>query len=180
LGEYHRAIDDYSNILKRAPMSWDLRWIPYHRATLWWIVGDAEAALADYALFAEYHQAPFWSDARRFLILKELNRQAEAARLLEEAVTRPSIDPWLKAVVEHLLGRRSADSLVSLAETDGQRCEANYYAAENLYQDGNAEAAREYYEACLATGVDRYLTPIELTPSNEYELAEWRLRKLRD
>ncbi|MFH0982292.1 MAG: protein kinase [Planctomycetota bacterium] len=174
LREYHKAIEDYSVALKLGPANTGGPWLPYHRATLYWIVGDYEAALSDYDRFGELHPAPFWSDARRYLILQALNRDEEAQSHLEQAYARTPPTDWLGCVFELLLGRRSPEDLLALADTDEKRCEATYYIAERKLLEGDREGARQSYEACLATGVDRYIIPGEITPSSEYELSEWR------
>jgi tetratricopeptide (TPR) repeat protein len=179
LGRFRQALDDYGRIVKLSPEAeWNARWIFYHRATVHWILGDPESALADYERFAQYHPDPFWSDARRYLVLRELQRPQEARQHLELAASKPTDDAWLRAVFEYLLAQREAESLLSLADTDGRKCEANYYIAENCFQNGDLQTARQFYDACVATGVDCYVRSFEVTPSSEYELASWRLETL--
>ena len=179
LRQYHQAIDNYNQALKISPPNPSRPWNLYHRATLYWIGGDHQAALRDYDQFAALHPAPFWSDARRVLILIELDRAEEAQEHLEQTYARTEKTEWLARVFEYLLDQRSSESLLALADTDGRRCEANYYIAERKYQGDDLAGARRFYEACLATGVDRYIIPVEVTPSSEYELSEWRLASLR-
>jgi lipoprotein NlpI len=175
LREYDKAIDDYDMALKIRPASGESPWMLYHRATLHWIVGDGEAALRDYDRFQSFHPTALWSDARRFCILAELGRQQEAQRHLEQVYAQVAENAWLARVLEYLLDRRSAESLLKLADTPEKKCEATYYIAERKLRQGDLEEARRYYEACLATGVDRFIIPGEVTPSSEYELSEWRL-----
>ncbi|MHC4089428.1 MAG: tetratricopeptide repeat protein [Planctomycetota bacterium] len=178
LGEYPKAIENYNQALKISPANPNSPWILYHRATVQWILGDHQAALEDYDRFSALHPAPFWTPARRFFILQEQNRVEEARQHLQQAYARISQADWLAQVFEYLLQRRSPESLLALADTDAKRCEANYYIAECRFQGGDVEGARQFYESCLATGIDRYVIPEEVTPSSEYELSEWRLTGL--
>ena len=59
---------------------------------------------------------------------------------------------WVGRIAEHSAGRRSAASLVSVAKTGAERCEAHFYAAHALLLRGDKDGARRELQQAVATG----------------------------
>jgi tetratricopeptide (TPR) repeat protein len=177
-GEYEIAVADYDRLLPAgaAVDPWHL----YQRATPLWILGRTEEALADYRRVRELLGRPFHSDARRFLILAHAGRRDEADAVLAAAL-RDVQDPWLRQVFTCLSGQLSPADLVASAAARGDpkhNCEARYYAGEVCLLRGEREAARDWFQQCVDTGLEFDPGTVPAVPMNEYELAEWRLRTL--
>ena len=184
LKDYPRAVADYTRRLEFAGEKTADVWDYYQRATPLWILGRADEALEDYEWVRSLLGRPFYSDARRFLILHELGREAEAQEVLVSAL-RDVKDDWLREIFRCLDGQVEPAELVAAAEErdDPEKlCEACYYAGEVCLRSGELAEARSWFEQCLQTGVEFDLNTSLLTPMNEYELAEWRLASppLRD
>ncbi len=179
VGEYERAVEDYGRLLHgdAAIDPWHL----YQRATPLWMLGRTEEALADYRRVRELLGRPFHSDARRFLILAQTSRRDEADVVLGAAL-RDVQDPWLRQIFTCLAGQLAPDELVTAVASrhdPKQKCEACYYAGEVCLLRSEREAARDWFQQCVDTGLEFDPGTAPAVPMNEYELAEWRLRTLR-
>jgi tetratricopeptide (TPR) repeat protein len=180
LGEYEKALEDYNHHVatrdeKIAPV-----WVFHQRATPLWILGRPEEALEDYRRVRIRLGRPFYSDARQYLILRDLGRDPEAERVLSKALDDVK-DPWLRRIFKCLAGQLTPEQLVhspAAASNPERQCEACYYAGEVCLLAKELAAARAYFEQCVQTGRDYDTDTGVLTPMNEYELAEWRLRSL--
>jgi tetratricopeptide (TPR) repeat protein len=180
IGSHEQAIADYDAVIAHEAKEAVYLWHLYQRATPLWIVGRPEDALDDYVRVRNLLGRPFYADARRFLILRELGREEEAATVLADAL-RDVDDPWLEQIFRCLAGDVTPDELVADAAQRGHReqlCEAHYYAAEACLHAGRPADARRRFEQCLATGVAHDLDVFPPVPMNEYELARWRLETL--
>ncbi len=177
--EYDKAIADYTTVIEKSGETADA-WVFYQRATPLWMVGRPEEALEDYNHHHFRLGYPFYSDARRYIILRELNRDHEAQEVLDSAL-RDVEGPWLRQIFRCLAGELRPDELVADAVSRANRehvCEAYYYAGETCRLAGRLDDARKWFERCVATGVDFDLDAMPATPMNEYELAQWRLETL--
>jgi len=160
-------------------------WYCYQRAAVLWMMGRATDALADYEQVHAVVGRPHYADARRAVILHELDRDTEALLVLDEAI-RQTDEPWLAQILACLAGRTAPAELVQAAEgmaptapgVRARTCEAFYYAGETCLWRGEHSAARAWFQRCLQTGVEFDPGVFRPTPMNEYELAEWRLANL--
>jgi tetratricopeptide (TPR) repeat protein len=176
-GEYELAIEDYSKAIEldggvaRANV-WDY----YHRATPLWIVGRREEAVADYQRVRVLLGHPFYSDARLYIILCELDRCSEGEKLLAAALNEAT-DPWLQKVLGCMAGEISPQELVTSADPNNQEqvCEAYYYAGEICLIKGRIAEARIWFDHCQRTNLRYDVDVFPISPMNEHELAQWRL-----
>ena len=174
-----RAVADYDRVVAVDGDATD-PWVFYQRATPLWILGRIDDALADYTHVRFRLGFPFYSDARRILILRDQRRDGEADSILALALNAVQ-DRWLRQIFRCLAGRLSPEELVADAAAHDsleQLCEAYYYAGEVCRQSGRTNEARRWFEECIKTGVEFDLDTQAATPMNEYELALWRLGSL--
>jgi len=181
LGEYEQAVADYTRLIEdRGEASADV-WLFFHRATPLWMLGRHEEALADYRRVRVRLGRPLHSEARRYLILRELGRNAAAEAVLAGALADVANPSWLRQIFRCLGGGLSPGALVAdgLARNNPEQlCEAYYYAAEVSLLLDRGEEARRWFGECLRTGVAFDPDAGLGTPMNEYELAQWRLASL--
>jgi CHAT domain-containing protein/tetratricopeptide (TPR) repeat protein len=85
--------------------------------------------------------------------LQRLDQGEQAAQLGVWCLGLTVADPWSNALFRLSLGQTPLSEVLALAENDGQRCQAHYYAGARLVTEGRVEAAREAFAACVATGV---------------------------
>ena len=178
--EYDNAVADYTELLEGAGESAASVWHFYQRATPLWILGRTDEALEDYRRVRVLHGQPLFSEARRYLILRQLDRHDEAQEVLEAAL-RDVEDHWLRQVLRCLAGQLGPQELVAdgaARNNPEQLCEAYYYAAEVCLLSDQPAQAREWFERCVQTGVQFDPDTAPATPMNEYELAQWRLDSL--
>jgi tetratricopeptide (TPR) repeat protein len=177
VGEWAKAVEDYTRVIEGRGLQGAGVWYLYQRATPLWILGRTEEALEDYRQVRVLLGRPFYSDARRALILHELGRPEEAQAVLDAAI-RESPPSWLRRILRGLRGDLTPEQLVGApgpAEDPEKLCEAYYYAGEAcLLRDKPAEA-REWFQKCAETGMRFDPDTMLGTPMNEYELARWRL-----
>jgi hypothetical protein len=138
-------------------------------------VGDV---VEDYRTFRTAHGKPSYADARSYLVLCEPGNQEEAHHLLEAALQ--SVDePMLAAIFACLAGRTTPEEVHDLAGEDAEhRCEACNHAGEACLAAGCKAEACHWFDACVRTEVAYDLDALRLTPVNESDLAQWRLRTL--
>jgi tetratricopeptide (TPR) repeat protein len=179
LREYEKAIADYTALLERDSPATVNAWHLFQRATPLWILGRTEEALDDYRRARVLLGRPLYSDARRFIILREEGRDSEADAVLNAAL-RDVEEAWPRHIFQCLAGRVTPDELVAEAAAHNNPehlCEAYYYAGEASLLAGRLAEARKWFQECVATGLvfDPDMLP---APMNEYELAQWRLESL--
>jgi tetratricopeptide (TPR) repeat protein len=179
--EYAKAVECYDRVLEQIGEEARAVWHFYQRATPLWILGRREEAVEDYRRVHTLLGRPFYSDARAFLILRELGHQQKAEEVLSAALREVENPSWLRQIFRCLAGQLSPDQLV--ADGTGrnnleQLCEAYYYAGEVCLLAGDRDAARRWFERCVQTGVEFDPDTSLETPMNEYELAQWRLDTL--
>lgn len=179
--EYEQAVECYTKLMEPKGETTYNVWHLYQRATPLWMLGRTEEALEDYRLVRTLLGRPYYSDARRYIILRGLGRHREAEEVLDAAlrdVERPS---WLRRIFLCLNGQTTPDELVAIARSRGdpeKLCEAYYYAGEFCLLSKRPAEARQWFEQCVQTGVDFDPDASPETPMNEYELAQWRLDSL--
>ena len=181
LKRYAEAVADYDKRLLTDNRLAGEAWNRYQRATLLWILGRTDDALVDYARVRVLLGYPFYSDARRYLILKELKRDDEAQGILSAALNDARNPSWTLQIFRCLAGKISPEELVEEAierENEEHECEANYYAGEVYLLKNQKSAACRHFEQCVMLGVDFDFDAIPLSPMNEYDLARWRLDTL--
>ncbi len=187
LGQYDKALADYDKATQSVRHETTAVWNLYQRATPLWILGRTEDALKDYQRVRNLRGRPSYADARRFLILRELDRQREAKQVLDAAlrdvaVGRDAKDTWLRQIFFCLDGQLTPNELVADAiERDNLEwlCEAYYYAGEVCHLLLRRPAdARKWFEKCVQTNLQVDPDTELGTPMNEYELAQWRLESL--
>jgi len=179
LESYDGAVLDFTTAIELSgPETAAAIWPRYHRGTLYWILGRDEEAISDYE--SSYRSLGYstHAEARLFLILHGRGRHDEARAALAEARGGVLENPWLATVFSCLAGEITPDQLVAAAADPMQLCEAYYYAGEVSLLRGEPDAAAAWFEACLDTGLEA--DPNEFwEPMSEYDLAEWRLERLR-
>jgi len=132
LKEYDKAVCDYTEAIQRQDKMAIKVWDYYQRATPLWILGRRREALEDYRRVRKNLGRPFYSDARQFFILMELNQEPQAQEVLSNALDQVE-DPWLSHVFRCLAGQITPDELVAGATSHNnleQLCEAHYYTEE--------------------------------------------------
>jgi tetratricopeptide (TPR) repeat protein len=178
IGEYEKAVAAYTRQIHGAGEATPRVWVFYQRATPLWILGRADEALADYRRVRVLLGKPFYSDARAYLILRELDRQEEAEQVLAAALREVENPSWLRQIFRCLAVDITPDELVADGKARNnleQLCEAYYYAGEVCLLSGQRAEACQWFEQCVQTGLT-FDPDTELgTPMNEYELAQWRL-----
>ena len=77
-----------------------------------------------------------------------------------------------------LAGEHPPDWLVKEANPDNaeEACEAAYYAGEVYLLNGQIDAARQWFEQCVATDLPLDRDEYPPNPMSEYHLARWRLQ----
>ena len=97
-------------------------------------------------------------------------------------IGRKGVDPggWLETIFKCLTGEISPDELVAAADPNRPEeiCEAYYYAGESCLVNDRDDAARRWFEKCVATNLIFDPNSDELGPMNEYHLALWRLDQM--
>jgi len=179
--DYVSAVDDFTELLRHEGDATANVWYYYQRATPLWILGRREEALEDYRRVRYLLGRPFYSDARRFLILREMGRPDEAAAILEAARREVVAASWLARVFGCLAGESSPADLVAEAQLRNDRkplCEAFYYAGEVSLLAGETAQARAWFLQCTQTGVQSDPELARVVPMSEYVLARWRLDSL--
>ena len=176
--EYEKAIECYTKLIERERNTVGAMWHLFQRATPLWILGRREEAVEDYRAFRLLRGRPDYSDARQYIILRDLNRNDEAEQVMEAALDDVK-DIWLRRILRCLAGKVPPDKLVAGPEGRDdnleQLCEAYYYAGEAYLLSGQLAEARQSFERCVETGVQFDPDASPETPMNEYELAQWRL-----
>ena len=97
LGKYREAVADYTKALDLATAAGGNGvWTQYQRATAQWIGGNPEAAAEDYR---QARAGPtFYSDARRYIVLRDCGRAEEANDVLRTALRSVPDDARPKSV----------------------------------------------------------------------------------
>lgn len=152
-------------------------WRFYHRVVPRWILGRLEGALADCDEFRKLRGARSYTDARAYLILRDMERPGDARELLNASLSEVE-DAWLRQIFSCLAGSVPPEELIKAAGTNEQRCEAYYYAGEVARLSGRLTQAHQWFEECVETGVTLDPDAFPITPMNEYDLATWRLETL--
>jgi tetratricopeptide (TPR) repeat protein/tRNA A-37 threonylcarbamoyl transferase component Bud32 len=179
LERYDEAANEYTTAIGLiGPDAAGSTWRYYHRGTLNWILGRDEEAMADFESAYRSLGYATHANARLFLVLMASGRHEEARDALAEARGKVQDSPWLEKVFSCLAGEMTPDRLVAEASGPVQSCEAYYYAAEVSLLLGESEAAVEWFEACLETGLETDPNSF-WEPMSEYDLAKWRLEQLR-
>jgi len=177
LKEYDKAVADYTRLIEAAGDRTPNVWHVYQRATSLWILGRSEEALADYRQVRVLLGRAFYSDARQYIILRELGRDGEAEEVIDAAV-RDAETTWLRRIFRCLAGKITPERLVAGPagrDDPEQLCEAYYYSGEACRLTDQSAEARKWFELCVQTGVEFDPDTSPGTPMNEYELAQWRL-----
>jgi tetratricopeptide (TPR) repeat protein len=178
LGEHAKAVADYTKLIEWEGRETAYVWDLYQRASPLWMLGRNAEAVEDYRRVRALRARPSYADARRFLILRDLKRVDEAEVVLADAL-REVDDPWLERILRCLGSEVEPGELVADAVEGGnieQLCEACYYAGEACLLADRLADAHNFFDQCVATGLEFDLDAIDLTPMNEYDLARWRLQ----
>ena len=81
--------------------------------------------------------------------LHRIGQSEVLANIGSQALRLTERHPWFHSLIELTLGLTSLDPLLVRAETDDQRCQALFYAAERLVSTGEKDKARELLKACV-------------------------------
>jgi tetratricopeptide (TPR) repeat protein len=177
--QYDAAVREYSKAIELYKGEGPGVWQFYHRATPRWILGQREEAAADYRRAYQLLTYPTFANVRLFLVLQELGRGSEADSLLRVSRQKARDNPWLASIFACLAGDLTPDQLVQAADPSSPKrhCEGCYYAGEVCLQEGKIDAARQWFQECVKTGVD--VDPDAFPdPMSEFELSEWRLGQI--
>lgn len=191
LKNYAQALEDCSKAvdLARPRVAYNL----FLRATLLWITGRTEAAVAEYRTFQESWPFAEYANARLFLILQDRSGQLEqdgqpdlaeqhrqkARDLLAAGPPGSAAGDWPAKIFACLGHKLRPDELVAAAGENPERvCEACYYAGERCRLDGQLDEARAWFQKCVETDVVLDPDSTTLDPMNEHHLAVWRLDQL--
>lgn len=186
LRRYDRALADLDKSIALAKDPYRIAYIYSFRATVHWILGHPDAAVADYERSSKLLPTPAHGAIRAAIILREQGRFARAELILRGIHNLSSTDStnteveWLRAIAACISGDLTPGELVAKAQPGDSRglCEACYYAAEASLAAGAIDQAREWFQHCLDTNVQ--MDPHSRTdPMSEFELAEWRLKDPR-
>ena len=165
--KYAEAVRDCDRAV--ALSSPEFYWARYQRATVLWILGRTEEAVADYREVCRLRAYATYANARLYLLLHDhadkLHRQgqtAEAERVRREAERKfaaarlsANADSWLSVICDCLAGERSPDDLAAAADTTNLEhvCESHYYAGEACLLSGARDEARTWFQQCVDTGL---------------------------
>lgn len=111
--------------------------------------GAVSLARADYERVAKT-AGPIADYARLWLHL--LDRQSSGANApLAPAAAEVALGSWTDRLIGLFVGAVSEQALLDEAASDNERCEAHYYIGMKVLLDGRLDAARQAFNACLAT-----------------------------
>lgn len=143
----------YSKLIAMNPKKADLY---YERATVH-MIGDAyNLALRDFNTFASFRPQ---GDARTTSILlaniclQKLGRNAEGRELVLKESKAVIKSPYLKNLVQFVLGNLSEGQLLSSARSDSDRCYSYFYIAMKYRSSGDLVKTGEFLEKLLATNM---------------------------
>ena len=63
---------------------------------------------------------------------------------------------WYGRIARYLDGELPETEFLAFATTDGMKCEGYYFVGEQQRRMHGREAARPWFERCVALGMDRY------------------------
>lgn len=91
-----------------------------------------------------------WLRAEAYDLLRQNQDTVAAERMLATLNSENTRDEWMGRLFDVFTGELSPADLLAAAATDSERVEGHYYIGRKLLLDGDAEAARASFEACLA------------------------------
>lgn len=178
MGRYADAERDFSTAIEKMGDSrYETAWMLYHRGSVRWLMGREEGAADDYETAYRRLGYPTFANARLYVLLHELGRQAEADAAMAEARTANADDVWLGRIFDCLTGTLNPTDLAAIAESTGNAvtvCEGYYYAGEASWLAGKTNDACEWFEKCVKTGVECDPSNV-LESQSEFQLARMRL-----
>ncbi len=155
-------------------------WLYYHRGSVRWLVGRKAEAASDYKEAYERLAYPTFINARLYILLRELGRQAEAETFLADSRSANIDDVWLSHIFDCLGGALTPERLAAIAESTGNPvtlCEGYYYAGEAARLGGLTSEAHGWFKKSVDTGVE--CDPKNFLESqSEFQLAEMRLSQI--
>jgi lipoprotein NlpI len=131
--------------------------------------GQSEIAATDLAAAAKLDPHNGYIALARWSILRARGETSAAGVVLRDALRDHGEREWIGQVIRAVAGEIVPEALTASLTAPEQRCEACYYVAEKLLADGNATAAKPWYERCVRAGTLEYF---------EHQAATWRLRQL--
>jgi tetratricopeptide (TPR) repeat protein len=194
LGEYERAVEDYSEFVRHDTRRFGGFWVGFFRATPLWITGRHQEAAEDHREVHRLVGRVSYADARLYLVLRDeadvLEQQGrladaceandEASEVLRTARLGATSGSWLSKILECLAGNLTPEQLVAAADPANKEevCESYYYAGEAALLMRQAAEARAWFSKCVDTGVVFDTDAWPPVPMNEYHLARWRMSML--
>ncbi|WP_025819340.1 lipoprotein NlpI [Shewanella marina] len=160
-GEYERAYEAFDAVLELAP---DYSYGYLNRGIALYYGERYQLAVQDLEQF--YLLAP--EDGYRALWLyfaEEKLSPAEASLRLQFNRTKLKANQWPTDLVDYSLGHLTAGELIALAKQDleypeqyaERLCEAYFYMAKQVQQQGQISQAETYYRLALATNIYDYV-----------------------
>ncbi len=169
-GEYELALKDHDRVVTLAPqvpMAYVGRGIARR------FVGDVEGAIADLRQAAQLNPSSWAAQSHQWIWEMRMLRGQEgdrAAAIAELAAAREwASDPFASKIVDVCDGRVAPEAVIAEETTKVLRCVTFYYAGAKALVDGKHEEARAWFERCRDTGAHG---------ENEFDLAQWHLRRL--
>ncbi|MEP0846024.1 MAG: tetratricopeptide repeat protein [Phycisphaerae bacterium] len=146
------ALRDIDEANRRAPDA-ELR---LERAFILCVQGDCQAALAEARKAIDANPTHAAGALLLWRIEHACGKADAGRRAVQIAAKGTDRRMWFAKLVRYYADELSQDEILAAAETDRMRCEAYYYIGEKIrVQRGPAEA-REWYERCVALGIEYY------------------------
>jgi lipoprotein NlpI len=164
-GELDRAMADSSEAIRLAPQFFAAY---FARGRLFLYAGNTPQAVSDLSRASElqpaYAYAALWLDIA--------NRRGGRTSQLDEAATRLNMSKWPAPVVGLYLGKLTPEAVLAAADDpdpgtkQGQLCEANFYSAEFVLQQGAKDEAirllRQAATGCPGGFIESTAAKVEL------------------
>lgn len=155
-GDLDGAIADYSKVIEYQPDNAQAYWI---RGCLHYDAHDFPNALADFRLLAGDGSA-----FRIWLIRARLGETQAATTELQAYLTSRTAgkpDDWDSQIGHYLTGQLAEPAFLAAAasgdsKTDGQLCQAYFYAGVKHLVNGDKATARDYFQKSTATDHKNY------------------------
>jgi lipoprotein NlpI len=164
-GDLDRAMADSNEAIRLDPKFFAAYFV---RGRLFLFAGKTQEAVRDLTRASELNP----TYAYTALWLEIANRRAKLASRLSEATTRLNVTNWPAPILRLYLGKLTPDAALAaaddpdLATKRGQVCEANFYSAELVLQQGAKDDAerlfRQAADGCPASFIEASAAKVEL------------------
>lgn len=149
LGDYERALSDRVKYAELASNAEGFLFLGFTLKLAGRSSADVIAALED-AL--KKYPGHAYASAMLWIVEHDAGDAARAERAVRVAIAKAKPDNWYGRLNRYLAGEISQDELLGFAANDDELCEAYYFIGEKIRITKDFDAAREWFEKCLALG----------------------------